>query len=150
MTTTLDRPPLENALGIPGARSVSLLDPDGPAVLWWAGDAAPGTDEAVSVVSLARAAAGLVSLSELGDVILTSTDEFHLVRIVGDGTARVAHLTLRRSDANLAMARHEFRVLLEAAAVSTPPPPTAFTLLNQPYSADEDVLDRILATLRRL
>jgi len=72
------------------------------------------------------------------------------VRIVGDGTARVAHLTLRRSDANLAMARHEFRVLLEAEAVPTPPSPTAFTLLNQPYSADEDVLDRILATLRRL
>jgi len=32
-------------------------------VLWWAGDAAPGTDEAVSVVTLARAAAGLVSLT---------------------------------------------------------------------------------------
>jgi len=48
------------------------------------------------------------------------------------------------------MARHEFRVLLEAEAVPTPPSPTAFTLLNQPYSADEDVLDRILATLRRL
>jgi hypothetical protein len=50
MTTTLDRPPLENALGIPGARSVSLLDPDGPAVLWWAGAAGPRTPQALSVV----------------------------------------------------------------------------------------------------
>ena len=63
MTTTLDRPPLENALGIPGARSVSLLDPDGPAVLWWAGDAAPGTDDR------ARFYGPVWSAADLGQIV---------------------------------------------------------------------------------
>jgi hypothetical protein len=208
MTTALDRPPLENALGIPGARSVSLLDPDGPAVLWWAGDAPPGADQAAAVVAMAEAAAGLVLSSgsgdELSDIILTSNDTFHVVRLVEDDVIRVAHLTLHRSGANLAMARREFRQLIEdyyrniplprrdradppavksgdgpttgpigpadlvirtadlvvgtaelvideAEASARPPlPATLADLLREPYSADEDVLDRILATLRRL
>jgi hypothetical protein len=113
---TLERSPLEDALGIPGARAVSLLAPDGPTVLWWGG-IAPDEREAVAVVALSAAAAGLVAISEpgdeLGDVLLTSSDAFHVVRLVPDGSARVAHLTLRRAGANLAMARHEFKALVD-------------------------------------
>lgn len=168
MTATPVRPPLENALGIPGARSVCLLDPDGPAVLWWAGDAPPSADQAAAVVTMASAAAGLVVLDgpgdEFADVILTSADTFHVVRLVEDGT-RVVHLALHRSGANLAMARHEFRQLVGGNA--PPPPrrpelprraqaetpavvPDLSALLSGPYSTDESVLDRILVTLRAL
>ena len=185
MTATLDRPPLESALGIPGARAVSLLDPDGPTVVWWAGPEAPSEQHVATVVALASAAAGLVLLSdsgdEFGDLILTSTDSFHVVRLVEDGTLRVAHLTLRRADANLAMARREFRELIEghnrprpavdlptlprreragppttttAAAEDSQPKPEVpsdwFALINEPYSNDDSVLDRILVTLRSL
>jgi len=120
MTITVERPPLEAALGIPGARSVSLLDPEGPTVLWWGGAAPPGEQQIGAVVTLAAAAAGLVMLDEpgdqLGDVLLTSADAFHVMRLVTDGPLRVAHLTLRRTDANLAMARREFGALIEAYA----------------------------------
>jgi hypothetical protein len=121
MTVTLDRPWLADALGLPGARAVSLLDPDGPAVLWWAGADPPGEQLAATVVALSTAAAGLVSLTdpadELGDIILTSTDAFHVLRLIGDGSGHVAHLTLRRAQANLAMARREFGLLVEGYAV---------------------------------
>jgi hypothetical protein len=131
MTVTMDRPPLEEALGIPGARSVSLLDPEGPSVLWWGGAAPPGEQQIGAVVTLAAAAAGLVMLTEpgdeLGDVLLTSADAFHVMRLVTDGPLRVAHLTLRRTDANLAMARREFGALIEAYArrASSVPPAAA-------------------------
>ena len=176
MTATPVRPPLENALGIPGARSVCLLDPDGPVVLWWAGEAPPSDDQAAAVVTMASAAAGLVMLDEPGDefsdVILTSAEAFHVVRLVENGT-RIAHLSLRRPTANLAMARREFRQLLgeqenvrppralhlprrdraEEHAVrveAVPELPDLTALLSGPYSADESVLDRILVTLRSL
>jgi hypothetical protein len=178
MTVTLDRPLLADALGFPGARAVSLLDPDGPAVLWWAGADAPGGQLAATVVALAAAAAGLVSLTEpgdeLGDIILTSTDAFHVLRLIGDGSGHVAHLTLRRAHANLAMARREFGLLVEGYAGrprhaaglprrerAEPPGTTAevvatdvsadwFALINAPYVTDEYALDRILVTLRSL
>ncbi len=105
-------PPLTEALGIPGAHAVSLLDPDGPRVLWWAGEAPPTEQEAAAAVTLAAAAAGLVLLGphddELSDILLTSADSFHVVRLVDDEAPLVAHLTLRRAGANLAMARREF------------------------------------------
>src|SRR4051812_47992963 len=103
MTVPPDRPPLDGALGIPGAQAVALLDPDGPTVLWWAGDAPPDEQQAAAVVTLAAAAAGLVMLAdrddELGDVLLTSAEAFHVVRLVDQGAPRVAHLTLRRAGA---------------------------------------------------
>jgi hypothetical protein len=193
------RPPLEEALGIPGARAVSLLDPERSAVLWWAGAGPPDERQTTAVVTLAAAAAGLVMLAEpgdeLGDVLLTSAEAFHVVRLMTDGPLRVAHLTLRRTEANLAMARREFRSLIEAyarqprhaaaqydhpirddvapepgpaagraplprrdrvgpslPAEATPPdlPPDLLDLLGQLYSADDGVLDRILATLHHL
>jgi hypothetical protein len=119
VTVTLDRPPhsMPEALGIPGARSVSLLDPDGPAVLWWAGTDEPGEQRAAAVVALAAAAIALAGpVDELGDVILTSSETFHVIRLVGDGTGQVAHLTLTRSAANLAMARRDFRMVVAGYA----------------------------------
>ena len=32
---------------------------------------------------------------------------FHVIRLIDDGTLRVAHLALRRAEANLAMARRD-------------------------------------------
>lgn len=120
MTVTLDRlspPSLPEALGIPGARSVSLSDPDGPAVLWWAGLDEAGTRQAAAVAALATAAIALAGpVDELGDIILTSAEAFHVIRLVGDGTDHVAHLTLDRAAANLAMARRDFRLVVAGYA----------------------------------
>jgi hypothetical protein len=128
MTVTLDRPSLPEALGIPGARSVSLLDPDGPTVLWWAGVEQPDEPRIAAVVTLASAATALAGpVDEFGDAILTSADTFHVIRLVGDGTDHVVHLILNRAAANLAMARREFRMLVAGYAgrprhAAEPPP----------------------------
>jgi hypothetical protein len=176
--TTPDRPGLAEALGIPGAHAVSLLDPDGPTVLWWAGTAPPDEQQTAAVVTLAAAAAGLVLLSgpgdELGDVLLTSAQSFHVVRLVEETRPCVAHLTLRRADANLAMARREFRALVESYSHPLPPaavppslprrpqpeqpavtagpdiPPDWLDLLGVPYVDDDEVLDRVLVGLHHL
>jgi hypothetical protein len=117
MTVATDRPSLPEALGIPGARSVSLLDPDGPSILWWAGPDQPGEQQAAAVVSLAAAATALAGADDdLGDVILTSSETFHVIRLVGDGTGHVTHLTLARAGANLAMARRDFRLIVAGYA----------------------------------
>ncbi|MCY1137606.1 hypothetical protein OWR29_06300 [Actinoplanes sp. Pm04-4] len=130
-------PPLTEALGIPGAHAVSLLDPDGPRVLWWAGETAPTEQEAAAAVTLAAASAGLVLLDgkgsdELGDILLTSADAFHVVRLVGEEAPLVAHLTLRRAGANLAMARREFGALIKSYAqeVVRPQPALPTTSLD--------------------
>jgi len=143
MTVTLDRSPLDDALGIPGARAVALLAAagGGSTVLWWAGVSSLDEQEAGAAVALAVAAAGLVVLTdpddELGDVLVTSAAAFHVLRLVGDG-AQVAHLMLRRAGANLAMARQEFKLLTEAhgrqprhaaAAASAPVPQPATAAL---------------------
>ncbi|MBU2667467.1 hypothetical protein KOI35_28540 [Actinoplanes bogorensis] len=114
-------PPLTEALGIPGAHAVSLIDPEGPRVLWWAGETVPTEQESAAAVTLAAAAAGLVLLDgnggdELSDILLTSADAFHVLRLVGTEAPLVAHLTLRRTAANLAMARREFGTILTAYA----------------------------------
>jgi hypothetical protein len=118
MTVTLERSPLDDALEIPGARVVALLDAvDGGTVLWWAGASSLGEQEAAAAIALAVAAAGLVRLTDpdddLGDVLVTSAAAFHVLRLLDDGT-RVAHLMLRRAGANLAMARHDFKLLIDA------------------------------------
>ncbi|MBL7257279.1 hypothetical protein [Paractinoplanes lichenicola] len=132
-------PPLTEALGIPGAHAVSLLDPEGPRVLWWAGETAPTEQESAAAVTLAAAAAGLVLLDgnggdELSDILLTSADAFHVVRVVGTEAPLVAHLTLRRAGANLAMARREFDSMLTAYARDLAPasatPPALGSSLN--------------------
>jgi len=163
-------PPLTAALGIPGAHAVSLLDPDGPRVLWWAGETAPSEQEAAAAVTLAAAAAGLVLLGgdgadELGDILLTSADAFHVVRLVDDEAPLVAHLTLRRAGANLAMARREFGALVRASAGQVVPgspghPPTLSTFdlggaltarsdPSRPPVVDPAVVDPAVAGLPR-
>jgi hypothetical protein len=161
------RASIADALGIPGARAVSLLDPDGPEVLWWAGDGPPGERAVAAAVALAMASTDLVN--ELGDVLVTSSTTFHVIRLVTTDPPFVAHLDLRRTGANLAMARHEFKALLEAdwgAATDLPDPPLPrrhlgelpaeedtsdwLSLLGQPYRTDDGVLDQILVALRRL
>lgn len=131
MIVTLERSALHDALTIPGARAVALLDVTGGATVVWRVGALPlGEQEAATAVALAVAAAGLVALAdpadELDDVLVASAAAFHVLRLVGDGT-QVAHLTLRREGANLAMARQEFKVLTAAhtdrpAAAATPVP----------------------------
>jgi hypothetical protein len=138
VTVTLDRPPLPEALGIPGARSVSLLDADDATVLWSAG---AGEQKPAAVVALATAATALADPGdELGDVILTSTDAFHVIRLVGDGTRHVAHLTLSRATANLAMARREFGLLV--AGYATRPRHAATHGEQRPARKPADALTR--------
>jgi hypothetical protein len=162
---------IADALGIPGARAVSLLDPEGPDVLWWAGDGPPREQTVAAAVTLATAATGLVS--SLGDVLVTSDTSFHVIRLVTTDPPFVAHLDLRRAGANLAMARREFKALLDAdrgaihdlpelplprrhrGELDTDPDAEAetsdwLTLLGQPYRTDESALDQILVALRRL
>jgi hypothetical protein len=112
---------LENAVRIPGATAVALIAADGPALTWWAGGRTPTEEESASAAGVAESAAALVRLSEggkLDDVLVTSATAFHVLRLVPgeDGSELVAHLMLRRAGANLAMARHEFRILAEAHA----------------------------------
>jgi hypothetical protein len=163
------RASIADALGIPGARAVSVLDPEGPTLLWWAGDGPPGERTVAAAVNLAMAATGLVG--DLGDVLVTSNTSFHVIRLVTTEPPFVAHLDLRRDSANLAMARHEFKALLEAdrgAITELPQPPLPqrhrgaelsaeaaspedwLSLVRQPYRTDEGVLDQILVALRRL
>ncbi|WP_250002439.1 hypothetical protein [Actinoplanes sp. M2I2] len=137
-------PPLTEALGIPGAHAVSLLDPDGPKVLWWAGETAPTEQEAAAAVTLAAASAGLVLLDgngadELGDILLTSADAFHVVRLVGLEEPLVAHLTLRRAGANLAMARREFGSIIESYAGRIVRPAPAADNATAPPGASLDL-----------
>jgi hypothetical protein len=97
-----------------------LLDAGRQSVLWSAGAPALGDEEMAAVITLAGAAAGLVALAdpadELADVLVTSAEAFHVLRLVGDGSTQVAYLMLRRAGANLAMARQEFKHLIEAEA----------------------------------
>jgi hypothetical protein len=126
-----ERSPLEHALGIPGADAVALIAAESRSLTWWAGSREPDDDEAAAVVVLARAAQGMVGLADpeddLGDVLVTSGAAFHVLRMVQSesGEPQVAHLTLRRGGANLAMARHEFKVLAEryVEEAGAPPPP---------------------------
>ncbi|WP_157239292.1 hypothetical protein [Catenuloplanes japonicus] len=108
---------LAEALQIPGATRVALVA-EGSSVPAWSSTPG-GPDEpiegtatvAVVMVQAARELLRLTAGGDVDDVLLTSADYFHVLRLVekpGRGT-EVVHLTLQRSGANLAMARHEFR-----------------------------------------
>ncbi|GAA2540310.1 hypothetical protein GCM10010435_04660 [Winogradskya consettensis] len=119
---------LDEALRIPGAYAVALITADEPALTWWG--RSPTDREAQAASQVGRAAADLVRLSSvnvltdtLDDVLVTSAQAFHVLRLIPtpNGQDRVAHLMLRRAGANLAMARHDFRRLTSAYATETAP-----------------------------
>ncbi len=112
---------LDDALRIPGAYAVALIAADGPALTWWG--RSPTDEQARAAAGIGRSAADLVRLGSadaradtLDDVLVTSANAFHVLRLLpgADGAGRVAHLMLRRAGANLAMARHDFRRLTAA------------------------------------
>lgn len=126
--------PLEEALRIGGALSVAVFGSDGKS--WWAGGHEPGDDDAAAAGALAGSATALIRMTdpddELGDILVTTTTAFHVLRVLDppDGGPLVAHLTLSRATAGLAMARREFKMLTDRYAappppVTTPPPPPA-------------------------
>ncbi|GAA2500181.1 hypothetical protein [Winogradskya humida] len=121
---------LDEALRIPGAYAVALITADEPALTWWG--RSPTDREAQAASQVGRAAADLVRLSTvniltdtLDDVLVTSAQAFHVLRLIPTphGQDRVAHLMLRRAGANLAMARHDFRRLTAAYATEATPAP---------------------------
>ncbi|MBM2618220.1 hypothetical protein JIG36_21920 [Actinoplanes sp. LDG1-06] len=109
-------------------------------MLWWAGETAPTEQESAAAVTLAAAAAGLVLLDgnggdELSDILLTSVDAFHVVRLVGSEAPLVAHLVLRRAGANLAMARREFGSILASYARELAPVSASPRALTSPTTS---------------
>ncbi|WP_306213929.1 hypothetical protein [Actinoplanes sp. RD1] len=124
---------LDDALRIPGAYAVALIAADGPALTWWG--RTPTEDQARAAAGVGRSAADLVRLGAadqsaedaLDDVLVTSANAFHVLRLLPDegGAGRVAHLMLRRAGANLAMARHDFRTLTAAYVASAAEPAEA-------------------------
>lgn len=124
-----ERSPLAHALAIPGADAVALIAVEGRSLTWWAGGRTPDDDAAAGALALAEAARSLVRITdpddELGDVLVTSASAFHVLRMIrsASGEPQVAHLTLRRGGANLAMARQEFKVLTERYVGESGSPP---------------------------
>lgn len=120
--------PLEMALDIGGALSVAVFSIRDAAASWWAGGHEPDGDDAIAAGALAGAAATLVRLTdpddEMGDILLTTTTAFHVLRVLDpeDGGTQVAHLTLSRGAANLALARREFKVLTDRYLAEPEPP----------------------------
>jgi hypothetical protein len=106
---------------------VALIVAEGRSLTWWAGDRAPDPAETAAVVALAAAAQRVVRIADaeddLGDVLVTSGSAFHVLRLFRpvSGEPQVAHLRLRRGGANLAMARHEFKVLVDRYALGPDP-----------------------------
>ncbi|MFG1603625.1 hypothetical protein [Actinoplanes sp. NPDC049265] len=178
--------PLEMALEIGGALSVAVFSIRDAAASWWAGGHEPDGDDAVAVGALAGAAATLVRLvdpdDEMGDILLTTTSAFHVLRVLDPevGGTQVAHLTLSRGAANLALARREFKDITDRYLAGPEPetvveieplpkrqrgnglpaaafaerdefvPPGWLELVGQPYVNDESALDRIIGTLKQL
>lgn len=174
----------EKALAIGGAVSVAVFmtGPGGDEPVWSAGTREAGAADAAAASVLAGAAATLVGLAEpgdgLGDILLTTTTSFHVLRMLGPQgvTTRVAMLTLNRGSANLALARTEFKTITEQAGdvpssngsslprrtvadrlIEAPDddaddivPPGWLAMVGQPYVTDESVLDRIIGSLRHL
>jgi hypothetical protein len=120
--------PLEMALEIGGALSVAVFSVRDAAASWWAGGHEPDGDDAVAVGALAGAAATLIRLvdpdDEMGDILLTTTAAFHVLRVLDPevGGTQVAHLTLSRGTTNLALARREFKVLTDRYLAGPEPP----------------------------
>jgi hypothetical protein len=83
-----------------------------------------GADVAALGAAITEAAAEMVRLTsagvEMDDLLVTSPANFHVLRVV-DG--QVAHLVLDRGSANLAMARREFRQMVETRSPAPGPAP---------------------------
>jgi len=114
------------ALRIPGAHSVALISVGARTPIWWAGADDPRAS-APEVAALAEAASDLLrttSGSAVDDLLLTSADHFHVLRLIaGPGhDSEVAHLTLRRTAANLGLARREFGALVSSYRSGGQPP----------------------------
>jgi hypothetical protein len=114
--------PLAQALRISGASMIMLTSIESRTTVWSAGRARVGADVAALGAAITEAAAEMVRLTAVGiemdDLLVTSPANFHVLRVV-DG--QVAHLVLDRGAANLAMARREFRLLVEARPALPPP-----------------------------
>jgi hypothetical protein len=138
--------PLEMALEIGGALSVAVFSIRDAAASWWAGGHEPDGDDAVAAGALAGAAATLVRLTdpddELGDILLTTTTAFHVLRVLDPevGGTQVAHLTLSRGAANLALARREFKTLTDRYLAG--PEPVSLTEKPEPRPRNGSVLPR--------
>jgi len=112
-----------DALRITGARAVIVTaietrKPLRSATL----ESLPDRDSiAAMAAAIAETAAELVRLTDAGttmdDLLVTSPGWFHVLQVVeSEGSAGyVAHLLLQRREANLAMARREFRDLVRGA-----------------------------------
>lgn len=119
-----------DALAITGARAVIVTAIDTRKPLRLAAvDALPdGESIAEMAAAMAETAAELVRLTDpdtaMDDLLVTSRGWFHVLRVVEEegGGGHVAHLLLERREANLAMARREFRDLIDGAAVAQPEP----------------------------
>ena len=139
--------PLELALEIGGALSVAVFSVRDAAASWWAGGHEPDGDDAVAAGALAGAAATLVGLvdpdDELGDILLTTTSAFHVLRVLDPevGGTQVAHLTLSRGAANLALARREFKVLTDRY-LAAPEPETPVEKKAEPHRQNGSALPR--------
>jgi len=114
-----------DALGITGARAVIVTAIDTRKPLRLAAvDALPdGESVAEMAAAMAETAVELVRLTDpdtaMDDLLVSSRGWFHVLRVVEDAgaTGYVAHLLLDRREANLAMARREFRDLLDGVAL---------------------------------
>ncbi|GAA0913247.1 hypothetical protein [Virgisporangium aurantiacum] len=119
--------PLAQALRISGASMIMLTSIDTRTTVWSAGLARVGADVAALGAAITEAAAEMVRLTaggsigsgEMDDLLVTSPANFHVLRVV-DG--QVAHLVLDRGAANLAMARREFRQMVETRSAPGPAP----------------------------
>ncbi|WP_173158489.1 hypothetical protein [Phytohabitans suffuscus] len=93
-----------------------------------------GESIAQMAAAMAETAVELVRLTDMetamDDLLVTSQRWFHVLRVIeGEGTGGcVAHLLLDRREANLAMARRDFRELIDGAVPApTEPVPVAST-----------------------
>ncbi|GAA4691853.1 hypothetical protein [Phytohabitans rumicis] len=114
----------KDALRITGARAVIVTAIETRTRLQMATvrDLPDGDSVTALAAGLAETAAELVRLTDSGstmdDLVVTGPTWFHVLRTVRsqDAGGCVAHLMLDRRTANLAMARREFRHLLDPAA----------------------------------
>jgi hypothetical protein len=119
--------PLAQALRISGASLIMLTSIESRTTVWSAGLARVGAEVAALGAAITEAAAEMVRLTaagsiggaEMDDLLVTGPAHFHVLRVV-DG--QVAHLVLDRGSANLAMARREFRQLVEERSAPAPVP----------------------------
>ena len=105
---------------------IMLTSIESRTTVWSAGLARVGADVAALGAAITEAAAEMVRLTaagsigsgEMDDLLVTSPANFHVLRVV-DG--QVAHLVLDRGSANLAMARREFRQMVERRSAGPAP-----------------------------